>query len=58
MKNGSLKEIHAEDVMVGDIIHLGENEMIPCDMVILSTSQDSGHCYVMTANLGPNHLLL
>ena len=51
LKNGSLKDIHAENIMVGDIIFLGENEMIPCDMVILSTSHDHGHCYVMTANL-------
>ena len=51
LKNGSLKDIHAENITVGDIIYLGENEMIPCDMVILSTSHDHGHCYVMTANL-------
>ena len=25
--------------------------MVPCDMVVLSTSQDHGQCYVMTANL-------
>ena len=37
--------------MVGDIVYLSDNEVIPCDMVILSTSQDQGRCYVMTANL-------
>lgn len=46
-----MKEILAEDISVGDIVYLEDNDMIPCDMVVLSTSQDQGQCYVMTANL-------
>ena len=35
-----MKEILAEDISVGDIVYLEDNDMIPCDMVVLSTSQD------------------
>ena len=51
LKNGNLKEIHAEDIMVGDVVYLTDNSTIPCDMVVLSTSLDQGQCYTMTANL-------
>lgn len=51
LRNGQLKEIHAEDIVVGDIVYLSDNAMIPCDLIILSTSLDHGHCYTMTANL-------
>ncbi len=51
IRNGTIKEILAEDVMVGDIIYLRDNDKIPCDTVVLSTSQDQGQCYTMTANL-------
>ena len=46
-----MKEVLAEDISVGDLIYLEDNDMIPCDMVVLSTSQDQGQCYAMTANL-------
>ena len=51
MRNGNLIDILAENILVGDIVYLTENEKIPCDMVVLSTSQDQGQCYTMTANL-------
>ena len=44
-----MKEVLAEDISVGDLIYLEDNDMIPCDMVVLSTSQDQGQCYAMTA---------
>ena len=34
-----MKEVLAEDISVGDLIYLEDNDMIPCDMVVLSTSQ-------------------
>ena len=39
IKNGQMKEVLAEDISVGDLIYLEDNDMIPCDMVVLSTSQ-------------------
>ena len=39
IRNGQMKEVLAEDISVGDLIYLEDNDMIPCDMVVLSTSQ-------------------
>jgi P-type E1-E2 ATPase len=40
-----------EDISIGDIVQLSDNDTIPCDMVILSTSQEQNQCYVQTSNL-------
>ncbi|KAJ1652243.1 hypothetical protein IWQ61_007376 [Dispira simplex] len=40
-----------EELYVGDIILLRNNESVPADMVILSTSEDDGTCYIETMNL-------
>ncbi|KAG6485109.1 hypothetical protein ZIOFF_053638 [Zingiber officinale] len=40
-----------KDVRVGDVLKVSDDETIPCDMVILSTSDPSGLCYVQTINL-------
>lgn len=38
-------------IEVGDIVLLKENEAIPADMVVLSTSDQDGACFVETKNL-------
>jgi phospholipid-translocating ATPase len=40
-----------QDIRVGDIVKLKNDEDIPADMVILSTSEPDGLCYVETKNL-------
>lgn len=40
-----------QDVRVGDILYLENNEMIPADILILSTSEPDSVCYVETKNL-------
>ena len=45
------------EIEVGDIIHLSCNEVIPADMVLLRSSDESGVCHVDTANIdGENNL--
>ncbi|RIB13767.1 hypothetical protein C2G38_2097551 [Gigaspora rosea] len=44
-------ESHWQDVKVGDIIKLKNNDAVPADMIILSTSEPDGLCYVETKNL-------
>ncbi|VUG15893.1 DRS2 [Brettanomyces bruxellensis] len=39
------------DVRVGQVVKVQEGEAVPADMVILSTSEPDGLCYVETANL-------
>lgn len=39
------------DVRVGDIVKVKSEEAIPADMIILSSSEPEGLCYIETANL-------
>ena len=36
---------------VGDIVRVNANEGIPCDMVMISSEDPDGSCYITTANL-------
>ncbi|KAG0295638.1 hypothetical protein BGZ98_001318, partial [Dissophora globulifera] len=40
-----------QDVKVGDIVYLQNNDPIPADIVILSTSEADGLCFIETKNL-------
>ena len=42
---------HWEDLNVGDIVKLRNNDEVPADIVVCSTSEDDGGCYVETRNL-------
>lgn len=37
--------------MLGDIVKIRDGDEIPADLVVLSTSQKNGQCYVSTVNL-------
>ncbi|GFN75741.1 phospholipid-transporting ATPase, partial [Plakobranchus ocellatus] len=41
----------AQDIKVGDIVKIFMNEEFPCDMVLLSSEDSKGHCFITTANL-------
>lgn len=45
------KRIYWRDIRVGDIVMLGNNEMIPADILVISTSESDGICFVETKNL-------
>ena len=51
IKDGALTNTTSEKICVGDIISLSEDEVVPCDAIVLSSSHDSNQAYVMTANL-------
>lgn len=40
-----------QDIRVGDIVHLSNNETIPADMLLLRTSNPHGVCYIDTCDL-------
>lgn len=40
-----------KDIRVGDIVMIQNNESIPADIIVLSTSNPQGICYVETKNL-------
>lgn len=45
------KRAYWKDVNVGDIVKLYNDDEIPADMIILSTSDADGACYIETRNL-------
>ena len=40
-----------KDIFVGDIVRIKENEFFPADILLLSSSEQDGVCYVETKNL-------
>eukprot|EP00268_Persea_americana_P027236 TRINITY_DN2667_c0_g1_i2.p1 TRINITY_DN2667_c0_g1~~TRINITY_DN2667_c0_g1_i2.p1 ORF type:complete len:1108 (+),score=144.64 TRINITY_DN2667_c0_g1_i2:417-3740(+) len=51
VKNGIKKQIRSQDIRVGNIVWLRENDEVPCDLVLIGTSDPQGICYVETAAL-------
>ncbi|KAK7283961.1 hypothetical protein RIF29_13711 [Crotalaria pallida] len=49
--NGQFQGKKWKDVRVGEVIKIYANETIPCDIVLLSTSDPTGVAYVQTINL-------
>jgi magnesium-transporting ATPase (P-type) len=45
------KKVYWKDIRVGDIVLMKNNESIPADIIVLSTSNSQGICYVETKNL-------
>nr|XP_043634180.1 phospholipid-transporting ATPase 1-like [Erigeron canadensis] len=49
--NGLFADKKWKDIQVGEIIKISANETIPCDIVLLSTSDPTGVAYIQTINL-------
>ncbi|KAL5280993.1 ATP10B family protein [Megaselia abdita] len=45
------KKVKWQDVRVGDLIHLSNNETVPADILLLRTSDSHGACYIDTCDL-------
>lgn len=46
-----LTPMRSQEIKVGSIVKVRENEFFPCDMLILNSSIPKGICYVETKNL-------
>ncbi len=44
-------EKHWADILVGKILKIKKNEMIPADILIIKSSDENGLCYLETTNL-------
>lgn len=46
-----LTKVKSQDINVGDVVKIMNNEEIPCDLVLISSHDSDGKCHVTTANL-------
>lgn len=51
VRHGVKKHIQAQDIQVGNIVWLRENDEVPCDLVLIGTSDPQGICYIETSAL-------
>ncbi|XP_054812322.1 phospholipid-transporting ATPase 2 [Prosopis cineraria] len=51
VSKGIKKHIQAQDIHVGTIVWLRENDEVPCDLILIGTSDPQGLCYVETSAL-------
>ncbi|XP_065084623.1 phospholipid-transporting ATPase IF isoform X2 [Ochlerotatus camptorhynchus] len=51
IRNGIEMDIRCQDIRQGDIVRISRDCDIPCDLVLLKSSDENGKCFVTTANL-------
>ncbi|KAJ6237373.1 phospholipid-transporting atpase [Anaeramoeba flamelloides] len=51
IRDGEPRDVMSQNIRIGDIVYLEENMEAPCDLVLLSSSNEDGSCYIQTANL-------
>ncbi|KAH6914262.1 calcium transporting ATPase [Coprinopsis sp. MPI-PUGE-AT-0042] len=50
-QTGTFEEKKWQDIQVGDVVRIESDDFIPADVIVLSTSEPEGLCYIETANL-------
>ncbi|XP_060583467.1 phospholipid-transporting ATPase IF-like isoform X3 [Ruditapes philippinarum] len=51
IRDGQLTTTKSMHIKVGDIVRVQSNKGFPCDMIMLSSVDPDGNCYITTANL-------
>ncbi|CAB0012892.1 unnamed protein product [Nesidiocoris tenuis] len=51
LKDGNWQWVTWENVEVGNIVKVQNNQFFPADLIVLSTSEPQGMCYIETMNL-------
>ena len=50
VRDGREMIVRARDVVIGDIVRVNNEETIPCDLVLVSSINANGSCYVTTGS--------
>lgn len=50
-QDGTKLPTPSKDIKVGDLIYIEKDQVVPADIVLLTTGLDEGVCYVDTAQL-------
>eukprot|EP00299_Pterocystis_sp_00344_P019797 c9793_g1_i1.p1 GENE.c9793_g1_i1~~c9793_g1_i1.p1 ORF type:complete len:1099 (+),score=250.37 c9793_g1_i1:1-3297(+) len=45
------ENITAEEISVGDLVRVDNNQPVPCDLYVITSSNEGGSCYIQTSNL-------
>uniref|UniRef100_A0A7N8WTF2 Phospholipid-transporting ATPase n=1 Tax=Mastacembelus armatus TaxID=205130 RepID=A0A7N8WTF2_9TELE len=51
LENGQRIRKESENIKVGDVVEVKEDETFPCDLILLQSSRDDDTCFVTTASL-------
>ncbi|OIV92010.1 hypothetical protein TanjilG_20940 [Lupinus angustifolius] len=46
VRKGVKQHVEAQDILVGNLVWLRENDEVPCDLVLIGTSDSQGVCYI------------
>ncbi|KIY64966.1 phospholipid-translocating P-type ATPase [Cylindrobasidium torrendii FP15055 ss-10] len=49
--HANTRSVPSSSIRVGDLVRLEKNQRVPCDMVLLHTSDSSGTCFIRTDQL-------
>lgn len=51
IRQGKLVDVHSQDIVLGDLVKAARDCDVPCDLVLLKSSDPHGKCHITTANL-------
>jgi phospholipid-translocating ATPase len=51
LRDSKFSSIESGDIRVGDIVKVVQNDMVPADMLFLSSALSKGHCFIDKSNL-------
>lgn len=51
IRNGIEVDIKCQDIIQGDLVKACRDCDVPCDLVLLKSSDSNGKCHITTANL-------
>jgi len=51
VKNGRYEQVRSDEIVVGDLVKVHEDDMFAADLILLASSHDGGFCFIQTSSL-------